>query len=145
MREDDDRSKLLNELFKISKMGMEASEIIIPRTRGRELRVQIKKQDENYINLMEKSRAMLKLQGEQPAGVSNRVQRMLNNSIKMNTFLRHNPQHIAELMVNGSVKGVVSMTKTMNHAPDCDVETKKLAEDYIKIEEQNIDLLKKFL
>lgn len=145
MHEKDDRSRLLNELFKISKMGMEASEIILPRTRGKELKDQIKKQDESYINLMEKSRAMLKLQGGQPTGVSNNQQRMLRGSIKMNTFMRHNPQHIAELMVNGSVKGVVSMTKTMNHTPDCDVEVKKLAEDYIQAEEQNIDMLKKFL
>lgn len=145
MKGKNDRSRLLNKLFEISKMGMEASEIIIPKTHGKELRDQIKKQDENYINLMEKAQAMLKLQDEQPEGVSDHKQRILRSSIQMNTFMRHNPQHIAELMVNGSVKGVVTMTKAMNHTPDCDVETRKLAEDYIETEEQNIDMLKKFL
>lgn len=62
MQKNADRSRVLNELFKVSKMGMEASEIILPRTHGRDLSEQIKRQDENYINLMEKSRAMLKLQ-----------------------------------------------------------------------------------
>ncbi len=66
MQKNTDRSKVLNELFRISKMGMEASEIILPRTHGRGLSEQIKRQDENYINLMEKSRALLKQQNEEP-------------------------------------------------------------------------------
>ncbi len=140
-----DRIKLLNALFNISKMGMEASEIILPRTDGKKLRNQIRKQDENYINLMEKSRAMMKSEGQQPAGVSNGVQRMLRSAVKMHTFLQHDPQHIAEMMVRGTTIGIVKMTQTMNHTPDCDTKARRFAEDYIHGEEQNIDQLKQFL
>lgn len=145
MQKNADRSRVLNELFKVSKMGMEASEIILPRTHGRDLSEQIKRQDENYINLMEKSRAMLKLQCEQPTGVKKNVQNMLRGAVRANTFLRHDPQHIAEIMVRGATMGVVGITKVLNHTPDCDVKTRKMAEEYLSSEEQNIDRLKKYL
>ena len=145
MQKSADRSRVLNELFRISKMGMEASEIILPRTHGHKLSEQIKRQDEGYINLMEKARAMLKQQSEEPEGVGKVTQRMLHGAVKANTFMRHNPQHIAELMVRGATMGIVDMTKVLNHAPDCDVETRKIAEKYISTEEQNIDQMKGFL
>lgn len=145
MQKDTDRSRVLNELFRISKMGMEASEIILPRTRGHKLSEQIKRQDEGYINLMEKARAMLKQQSEEPEGVGKGAQRMLQGAVKANTFMRHDPQHIAELMVRGATMGIVNMTKVLNHTPDCDVETRKVAEKYISTEEQNIDRMKGFL
>lgn len=145
MQENTDRSRVLNELFRISKMGMEASEIILPRTRGHKLSEQIKHQDEGYINLMEQARAMLGQQSEEPEGVGKGAQRMLHGAVKANTFIRHDPQHIAELMVRGATMGIVNMTKVLNHAPDCDVETRKVAEKYISTEEQNIDRMKGFL
>lgn len=145
MKTASDRSKLLSRLFSVAKMGMEASEIILPRTGGKELRSQIRKQDENYINLMEKSRTMMKSDGQQPAGVSGGTQRMLSGAVKMATFLQHDPHHIAELMVRGTTMGILKMTEAMNHTPDCDNRTKRFAEDYIHGEEQNIDRLKRFL
>ncbi len=49
------------------------------------------------------------------------------------------------MMINGSVMGIISMTKTMNHLEDCDLETKKLAENYVETEKQNIQALKQYL
>lgn len=140
-----DRSRLLNELFNISKIGMEASEIILPRTQGKELREQIRRQDEGYINRMEKARALMKASGTQPTGVREGMQRMLRGAIRVNTFLQHDPQHIAELMVRGTNMGVVKMTEVMNHTPDCDVKTRKYVEDCLHAEETNADNLKRFL
>ncbi len=145
MKKNSDRSKLLNELFNISKIGMEASEIILPRTQGKELREQIRKQDEGYINRMEKARALMKAEGAQPTGVRNGFQRMLRNAIRMNTFLQHDPQHIAELMVRGTGMGIVKIKEAMNHTPDCDVKTRKYAEDCLRADELNVDRLKRFL
>lgn len=145
MQKNVDRSRVLNELFRVSKMGMEASEIILPRTHGRGLSGQIKRQDEVYINLMEKSRALLKRQGEEPESVKKSVQNMLRGAVRADTLFRREPQHIAELMVRGATMGVVGVTKAMNHAPDCDTQTRKMAEEYVAAEERNIDRLKGFL
>lgn len=145
MKKSDDRSKLLNKLYSVSKMGMEAAEIILPQAGGKELREQIRMQDENYINLMEKTRAMMKADGNQPEGISELAQKMLRGSILIKTFFHHDPQHIADLMVRGTTMGIVDMTKAMNHTPDCDTKTKRFAEDCLRREEENVDRLKEFL
>lgn len=145
MQKNADRSRVLNELFRVSKMGMEASEIILPRTHGRGLSAHIKHQDETYINLMEKSRALLKHQGEEPHSVKKSVQNMLRGAIQADTMFRREPQHIAEMMVRGAAMGIVGVTKVLNHAPDCDAKTRKMAEEYVAAEERNIDRLKGYL
>ncbi|WBY64850.1 MAG: hypothetical protein ACFWUD_09260 [Thermocaproicibacter melissae] len=145
MHKNPDRSKVLNELYKISKLGMEASEIVIPHLRNRSLSSQIKRHDERYINLMEKSRALLKQQNEEPKGVRKDMQAMLTGAVKAELFLRNTPQHVAEMMIQGANMGIIGMTKVLNHAPDCDTKTRKIAEEYIAAEEQNIDRLKRFL
>lgn len=145
MNRNPDRSKVLNELYKISKLGMEASEIVIPHLRNRSLSSQIKHHDERYINLMEKSRALLKQQCEEPKGVRKDIQAMLAGAVKAEIFMRNTPQHIAEMMIQGANMGIIGMTKVLNHAPDCDTKTRKIAEEYIAAEEQNIDKLKRFL
>jgi hypothetical protein len=145
MQKNPDRSKVLNELYKISKLGMEAAEIVIPHLSNRSLSSQIKRQDERYINLMEKSRAMLKQQSEEPKGVRPNMQSMLTGAVKAEIFMRNTPQHIAEMMMRGATMGIISMTKVLNHAPDCDAKTRKTAEEFIAAEEQNIDKLKRFL
>lgn len=145
MKNSKDRSKVLNELYKISRMGMEASEIILPRVERKDLSEQIKRQDETYINLMEKTCAMLKEGGEAPVSGDAGAEAMLRGSVRTNTFFRRDSAHIARLMINGTNMGIIGMTHVMNHTPDCDVKTKKLAEDYLKNEEQNVDKLKKFL
>lgn len=145
MQEDADRSRVLNELFRVSKMGMEASEIILPRTQSRGLSDHIRRQDENYINLMEKTRALLERQGEEPEGVSRGTQSILRGAIKANTMFRREPQHIAEVMVRGASMGIIEMTKVLNHSPDCDTQVRKMAEEFVTNEEQNIDRLKGFL
>jgi hypothetical protein len=145
MHRNPDRSKVLNELYKISKLGMEASEIVIPHLRNRSLSSQIKHHDERYINLMEKSRALLKQQSEEPKGVRKDMQAMLTGAVKAELFMRNTPQHVAEMMIQGANMGIIGMTKVLNHAPDCDAKTRKIAEEYIAAEEQNIDRLKRFL
>jgi hypothetical protein len=145
MKKSDDRSRLLNELYNVSKMGMEVAEIILPQTCGKKLREQIRRQDESYINLMERARAMMKTDGNQPEGIGELAQKMLRGSIKMKTFLHHDPQHIADLMVRGTTMGIVNMTKAINHTPDCDAGTKRFAEDCLRREEENVDKLKEFL
>jgi ribosomal protein L32E len=145
MQNTSDRKKTLNQLYQICRVGMEASELILPETTGWGLRSQIKKQDENYINTSEKAAAMIKLQGTEPHSISNVTRRMMRGSIKINTFFHHSPQRISEMMINGSVMGIISMTKTMNHLEDCDLETKRLAENYVETEKQNIQALKQYL
>lgn len=145
MQSANSRAKIVDELYKISKMGMEASEIILPDVKHEELRAQIVKQDKNYQSIAEKSKDILVKIGNEPTEKSGITKQMLRGSIKMNTLFNKNPQHIAELMISGTTMGIIDMTKAINRFPDDDVQNRKLAEEYIDTEQKNIESLKKFL
>ncbi len=59
--------------------------------------------------------------------------------------MNKNTSHIAEMMINGTTMGIIDMTKRLNELDDADAGAKKLAEDYIVNEQQNIENLKKHL
>ncbi|HAH78214.1 MAG TPA: hypothetical protein DEB16_06865 [Ruminococcaceae bacterium] len=145
MRRERTQTQILDELYKTSRMGMEASEIMLPRVHDEELRGQIKRQDETYINTMERAHAMLRQIGKEPAGVSRTARGMLRSSVRMNTLLDRSPRHLANLMIKGSTLGIVNMTSALNRSPDDGTQVHRLAEGYIGAEEKNIDRLKKFL
>ena len=145
MQKNGGRLKIINELYKIARMGMEASEIIIPDVKHEKLKEQISKQEENYRSIAEQAKDIMIKSGQQPEDKNGFAKQMLRGSVRMSKLFNKDPQHIAEMMINGTLMGIIDMTKTINHFPDEDVKNKKLAEDYIYTEEKNIDNLKKYL
>ena len=145
MQNDTGKLKIVNELYKIARMGMEASEIILPDVKQEKLKEQITKQKENYRSFAEKASNILISSGDKPEDKNGFSKQMLRGSVQMSKLFNKKPQHIAEMMINGTLMGIIDMTKTVNHFPDEDVQSKKLAEDYMDTEEKNIDSLKKYL
>ena len=71
---------------------------------------------------------------------------MMWSAIKMNTAADRSPQHIAQLMVRGTVTGVTSLKTTQTDSEAyTDGETKRLLEDLISLEEGFEERLKAFL
>lgn len=141
----DDKNLILRELYRTSKMGMEAAEIILPKVKNRNLRTRIAEQDRHYIRTMEKTRELLSKEGEERMPRNKASERMLRSSIRMNTMFNSVPGHIAEMMVQGTVMGIISMNKALNNSPDDSLANKMLAEEFLKNEEKNIDALKQYL
>lgn len=137
---------LLEEIYKATKMGLEATQLIIPKVHNESLREQIEQQGENYKGMNTKAKSMLRKDGFLPDDDDETIKEvMLRSSIKMNTLVNKKPSHIAEMMINGTTTGIVDMTKRLNELDDADAGAKKLAEEYIANEQQNIENLKKHL
>ena len=66
-------------------------------------------------------------------------------SAKMNTLIDKTSSHIAEMMMQGNMMGVIEITKTMKNNPDADAGALKLAQDLLQTQENNIRKLKQFL
>lgn len=145
MQSDGGRLAIINELYKIARMGMEASEIILPDVKQENLKEQITQQGENYRSIAEQSKNILIKSGQNPEDKNGFAKHMLRGSVRINKLFNKNPQHIAEMMINGTLMGIIDMTKKINRFPDEDLKDRKLAEEYIDTEEKNIDNLKKYL
>lgn len=137
---------LLEEVYKATKMGLEATELIIPKVHDDSLREEVELQGENYKGMNCKARDMLRSKGREPDDDDATMKDvMLRGSIKMNTLVNKSSRHIAEMMINGTTMGIVDMTKRLNELDDADAGSKKLAEEYIANEQRNIEQLKTHL
>jgi len=141
----DENTSLLEEIYKTTKMGLEATQLIIPKVHSKQLRQKITNQKSDYQDIAAKAKQMLREDGRMPKPERAVQKAVLRGSIQMNTMLDQTPSHIAKLMINGTTMGIVDVTKHLNRFDGADTEVKKLAEDYIINEQKNIDELKKHL
>lgn len=141
----DENTSLLEEIYKTTKMGLEATQLIIPKVHSKQLRQKITNQESDYQDIAAKAKQMLREDGRMPKPERAVQKAVLRGSIQMNTMLDQTPSHIAKLMINGTTMGIVDVTKHLNRFDGADTEVKKLAEDYIINEQKNIDELKKHL
>ena len=140
-----ENENLLEEVYKATKMGLEATQIVIPKVHDESLREQIERQGKNYKGMATKAKAMLRHDGRLPEEEDAMKKAMLWGSIQMSTIVNSSPKHITEMMINGTTMGIVDMTKKLNSLDDADAGARKLAEEYISNEQQNIEDLKKHL
>ncbi|HEX3037724.1 MAG TPA: hypothetical protein VHO94_01865 [Oscillospiraceae bacterium] len=136
---------LLEEIYKATKMGFEATQLVIPKVEDTGLRDDIKVQRDCYEDFAEKSEEMLKQSGKKPEEKGAMKKATLWGAIQLNTLADTTTEHLAEIMINGTTMGIVDLTKKLNDLDDSDAEAKKLALDYLKREEEHIDALKKHL
>ena len=65
--------------------------------------------------------------------------------IQMNTMNDKSNSQLSELLIQGNDMGVVKGTKLLNNNEFTTPEIKNLLSDFVKLQEKNIDDLKKFL
>lgn len=140
-----ENQKLLEEIYKATKMGIKATQIISPKVRNPELKQQIDRQGDNYKGMSAKAQRMLENTGKTPKSDDEMQEAMLWGSITLNTMINKKPSHIASMLINGTTMGIVDMTKKLNELDSADAGSKKLAEEYIANEQNNIEELKKHL
>lgn len=137
--------RIADELYKISRMGMEATEIVLPKVGDDGLKEQVERQNAAYKSLAQRSEEILRQSGETPKEGRSAAKWMLRSSARLGTLLNKSSTHIAEMMINGSAMGIVNVTKTLNRSADEDGPSKELAGEYLAEEQRNIDSLKKHL
>ena len=63
----------------------------------------------------------------------------------MNTLADKSSDHIAEMMIQGSIMGVIDMSRSLKRYSQAESSVKKLGEKLIETEENNIQQMKGFL
>lgn len=142
---EDENANLLDEIYKATKIGLKATQMIIPMVHSEPLRKQIESQSEGYKGMAIKANEMLRNSGRMPKGRAEFKEAMLWSSIQANTALNKKPAHIAEIMINSTTMGITDMAKKLNQLDAADPGSKKLAEDFIANEQKNIEELNKHL
>lgn len=143
MKKDD--QEILKEVQRNSTMAISAIDTISEKVKNDELLHELSK--ERLLYSVIQNKATDRLQSERADGyhASAMQDMMLKGGIQMNTLTNCSASKIAELMIQGSNRGITSMWKSMNHHKDSGNTSMEIANELIAFEEKAINRLKKFL
>lgn len=140
-----ENAELLSGIYKLSKTGMEATKAVIQKVEKSELRDELEEQYNDYSEAASKTEQELVAEGIMPKDLDLFTKAIMWGSIKLHTLNEVSPEHIAEIMINGTTMGIVDLTKHIGECSNADEKIRSYAKDFIKNEEHHIENLKVFL
>ncbi|EOS33113.1 hypothetical protein C804_02301 [Lachnospiraceae bacterium A4] len=143
MKKDD--QEILKEVQKNSSMAINAINTISEKVHDNALQQELSKQKLWYSVIQNKATDRLQNERAEEYHTSAMQDLMLKGGIQMNTFTNCSTSKIAELMIQGSNRGITSMWKSMNHHQNSGNLSMEVAKELVDFEQKSIARLKKFL
>ncbi len=143
MKSDD--AGVLREVQRNTKMAMKAIDTISDKIYDDDLSMQLARESMKYAEIYNKATDRLldgKATSYKESGISDM---MLKGGIKANTLLNTSTSHMAELLIQGSNRGLTSMWKSVNENERAGNMSMEVAKELMDFEEKNIERLKKYL
>lgn len=143
MKQDD--IAILREIQKNTQMAMTTIDTILDKTSDDEFTVKLSRQSIEYAKIH--NDAVEQLVEEQSGTYrSNQITDMvLRGSIHMGTILNISTSHLAEMMIQGSNRGLTSMYKAVKHNTLAQDRSVELARELMDFEEKSIEQMKEYL
>lgn len=154
--------KLLQEIYQGAKMGTESIQLLLPKVDNARFRSDLQTQNRQYQTTASNAEQQMKALGQCPREPSSKERVMLWMAVQANTLCNRETSHLAEMMIQGSNMGILSLTKVLNsfgspeanpaqsqqdnqQAPPAQNQAIDLARTTIQAEEDNINRLKIYL
>lgn len=136
---------VLQEVQKNTKMAMKAIDALSGKIYDDALSIQVTRESMKYAEIYNKATDRL-IDGKAASYRDNGFQDiMLKGSVNANTMLNTSTSHIAEMLIQGSNRGLTSMWKSINHHEKAGDVSMEIAKELMDFEEKNIERLKKYL
>lgn len=136
---------ILKEINLNSKVGIEGIEFCMGKTDNSTLKAILNKQKKEYENINDRSTNLLLSLGEDDKEVSPLQKAMSWMGVQMNTLKDNSDSKIAEILIQGNNMGVVKGTKLLHEDDELDSTVRSILSDFISLQQQNIDSLKRYL
>lgn len=138
---DKNEINVLDELNKGACMGMDAIHFVLDKVEDEKLKYILNEQYEKYKSISSKINELYP--GEpQETNVINKA--LTWYGVEMKTLMDNSSSKIAELLLQGTNMGIIEGRKLLNHK-DIDGKVCKLVQEYVDMQEDSVEKLKKFL
>lgn len=138
-------AKLTKVMCETARMGAEAVGMLLSKTDDEGMRETMLSQKAMYEKFDREGEKMLKEAGHRVKKQGPLARAGTWMGIQMDTMMDNTPSHLADMLIQGSTMGVIEITRAKSENPEADDEAVKLADAYLKEENDNIDMLKKYL
>lgn len=136
---------VLNEVSKIAKMGMDSISYLAPKVSDKEMRKVLVAMYSQYGNTQSQVNQHFEKYGEIPDSTPLKDKMMSFAGVQFNTLRDRSNSHIAEIMIQGTLMGIIECQKILNCKLDVQKSTTELIKDFNKFQRDNIDKLNAFL
>lgn len=143
MKKDD--QEILKEVQKNTGMALKAIDTISEKVKDDALSMELSKERLLYSVIQNKATDRLQREKADSYHKSAMEDIMLEGGIHMNTLTNCSTGKIAEMMIQGSNRGLTSMWKSINHHQDYGAASMEVAKELMDFEEKCINRLKEFL
>lgn len=136
---------ILNELNKAAQMGMDSISYVLKEVSEENMKENLVCQYSEYGKIVDKINTQFEKYGEIPDDEPLTQKMMGWTGVKFNTLTDKSNSHIAEMMIQGGSMGIVECQKLLNHNPRADQEVKDILNDFMTMQQNDIDKMKRFL
>lgn len=148
MEKKQENLKILKELHKGAKMGMDAISFVSDKiSEGeKEFRDNLSFQYTQYGQILDSINKKYENYGEIPEETHMMNAAMGWAGVQMNTINDKSNSHIADMLIQGTTMGIIEGRKLLNHSQDkIDEDVKNILNAFVVFQENNVEQLKKFL
>ena len=137
--------EILKEISKASKMGMDSINMVGDKVQDEKFQKLLDEQHNEYQNIFDRTQEILKQHDETIEDVPAMQKMMGWMGIQMNTMNDKSNSQLSELLIQGNDMGIIKGHKLLNHNEFTTPEIENLLSDFVRLQEKNIDDLKKWL
>lgn len=145
MSENTRTAEFLNKVYQNAKMASDSIATVSQKVQNKNLLSDLQTQHQQYTAITSKATTELSNANELPDEKNLMAQAATWGGIQMNTMFDKTPDHIAEIMIQGSVMGIIDMTRTIKQYNDVPQDIKDLGYELVTIEENNVQRMKNYL
>ena len=145
MEKNKNEVNVLDELNKGACMGMDAIDFIMDKVEDKGLKKEIDREYQEYKKIVDEIKELYPEYSEkEPHETSTMNKVMTWYGIEMRTLLDESTSKIAELLMQGTNMGIIEGRRLLNHK-STDENINRLVREYVDMQEQAVENLKKFL
>ena len=143
--EEKENLTLLNKIHKGLVMGMESISVITPKVGDRNFRDDLNYQYNEYGKVLDKIDRKFETVGVEPQDTTPGEKVMGWTTLQMNTIADKSNNKISEMLIRGNTMGIIEGREILNQHPNLDGEIKGIINEFIQLQESNIEKLKTYL
>lgn len=136
---------VLDELNKGATMGIDAIKFVLEKVEDDEFKNVLEKQKSDYEAISSRAEKIYSKYSEKEPHETNAMNKVMTwYGINMKTMMDKSNSKIAELLLQGTNMGIIEGRKLLNNK-DMDEEIHKLLQEFVTMQEDWVEVLKKYL
>lgn len=138
---------VLDEVNKGATMGMDAISMINEKTHDAKLKEILQVEFNKYNKISERVNNLYsQFTTEKKPHETNKMNKMMTwYGIQMKTITDDTPSKLSELLMQGTNMGIIEGRRLLNHNQRIDDNVKNVLNDFVSMQEDSVETLKKFL